>query len=547
MKWLTSCRSSLAGFLAGTFCLLAALAVPAGNLVAADNPPPAASSEAQVSIFNRPLATFRSVLFGVSAEERARRTQRNVVELLDRNGPGEVSVRNEGEVVLILLDGVPAISLSSADADSLRSETREAMTTRYADNLRIIVRERREANDTSALLEAAAYAAVATLIAALLWWGLNRLYRWGSLKIFRRLNTAIHTLAPLDHGQAFGERVLGVIQRLVRLTYWVLLFLLCYTWLGYVLARFPYTRAWGEQLHTYLRDSAMLVFSAMASAIPNLFIAGLIFLVAFTINRLLRPVFDRVAAGHLSLGLLDRDTATVSRRLVAVVIWLFAVAMAYPYLPGSHTEAFRGMTVLVGLMVSLGTSSMVGQAAAGLILMYTRTIRLGEYVRINENEGTVTDIGLFSTRIRTGLGEEINLPNAVIMGAATKNYSRTVKGAGYILDTTVTIGYDTAWRQVEALLLEAARRTPGVLATPRPQVFQIALSDFYPEYRLVCQAIPEQPRPRAEVLSALHGNIQDVFNEQGIQIMSPHYFDDPKQSKVVPRERWHLPASDAQE
>ena len=176
--------------------------------------------------------------------------------------------------------------------------------------------------------------------------------------------------------------------------------------------------------------------------------------------------------------------------------------------------------------------------------MYSRTIRVGEYVRINEYEGTVTELATFTTRIRTGLGEELTLPNAFVLGTVTKNYSRAVKGQGYIVDTVVTIGYDTPWRQVEAMLVEAARRTPGVLDSPSPRVFQTSLSDFYPEYRLVCQAIPSEPRPRAEVLARLHANIQDVFNEYGVQIMSPHYLGDPAMAKVVPKKDWFAePAS----
>ena len=133
----------------------------------------------------------------------------------------------------------------------------------------------------------------------------------------------------------------------------------------------------------------------------------------------------------------------------------------------------------------------------------------------------------------------LTLPNSLITGSVTRNYSRVVKGVGYIVDTTVTIGYDTPWRQVEAMLLEAARRTEGVRDDPRPQVFQTGLSDFYPEYRLVAQAVPSEPRPRAELLSLLHANIQDVFNEYGVQIMSPHYLGDPRDAKVVPKENWH--------
>ena len=132
--------------------------------------------------------------------------------------------------------------------------------------------------------------------------------------------------------------------------------------------------------------------------------------------------------------------------LGALFIGLFALAMAYPYLPGAQTEAFKGLSVLLGLMISLGASSIIGQGAAGLILTYSRTIKIGEYIRIGDQEGTVTEMGMFTTRIRTGLGEELTLPNSLITSSVTKNYSREVKGRGYILDTVVTIGYDTPWR-----------------------------------------------------------------------------------------------------
>ena len=278
---------------------------------------------------------------------------------------------------------------------------------------------------------------------------------------------------------------------------------------------------------------------AVIDAIPGLVTALIIFFITRAVSRLLDRFFERIESGHLSLNWLDADVAVPTRRLAKVAIWLFALAMAFPYLPGAHTEAFKGMSVLLGLMLSLGASNLVGQAAGGLILTYTRAFKLGEYVRIGEHEGTVTEMGMFSTRIRTGLGEELTLSNAAVVGATTKNYSRVVKGAGFILDTTVTIGYDTPWRQVHAMLVEAAHRTEGVLLDPVPVVFQTALSDWYPEYRLVCQAIPAEPRPRAVLLSTLHANIQDVFNEYGVQIMSPQYFEDPAEPKLVPPENWY--------
>jgi small-conductance mechanosensitive channel len=195
--------------------------------------------------------------------------------------------------------------------------------------------------------------------------------------------------------------------------------------------------------------------------------------------------------------------------------------------------------VLLGIMVSIGGASVIGQAFSGLILMYMRAFRRGDYVRVGDTEGTVVDLGIFATRIRTGLGEEVTVPNSEIMSAATKNYSRAESGTGYVVDTNVTIGYATPWRQVQAMLLEAATRTREIASTPLPYVRQTALSDFYVQYRLVAYTPIEYPALRMDVLSRLHENIQDVFNEYGVQIMSPNYEADPPAPQVVPKEQWY--------
>jgi small-conductance mechanosensitive channel len=305
-----------------------------------------------------------------------------------------------------------------------------------------------------------------------------------------------------------------------------------------VLMQFPYTRVWGANLERYLVELLSGIGTSVVGALPGLVTALFIFLITRFVAGILDRLFERASRNELRLSWLDPDVVAPTRRLAKVALWLFALAMAYPYLPGAQTEAFKGLSVLLGLMLSIGASNLVGHAGSGLILTYARVFRRGEYVRIAEHEGTITELGMFVTRLRTGLGEEVTLSNTLVLGAVTKNYSRAVRGTGFVLDTTVTIGYDTPWRQVQAMLIEAALRTPGVLADPAPRVFQTALSDFYPEYRLVCQAVPSEPRPRAMVLSVLHANIQDVFNENGVQIMSPHYRGDPAEAKLVPKSRW---------
>jgi small-conductance mechanosensitive channel len=280
---------------------------------------------------------------------------------------------------------------------------------------------------------------------------------------------------------------------------------------------------------------------AIVEALPGLVLVAVIFLMARGVIWLAAVFFDRVGNGRIQVGWLDSDTVRPTQRIFSFVIFVFALAMAYPYLPGADTEAFKGLSVLVGVMISLGGASVIGQAFSGLILMYIKSFRSGDYVRIGDTEGTVVELGMFATRIRTGMGEEITLPNAGIMGTVTRNYSRAVPGSGYVVDTVVTIGYSTPWRQVHAMLEEAARRTTNVVQTPPPIVRQTALTDYYVEYRLIAYTPVELPVARAEVLSQLHGHIQDVFNEYGVQIMSPHYMMDPSAPQVVPKEQWHLP------
>lgn len=499
------------------------------------------AGEATLTYFNRPIMTFRSALMGVSATDRASRAQARIEALLEAPGPIVVAEKRESAGILVQINGATSFIVTAEDVDRLEQEPIELAASRAAEALRLAIRENNESGNVDAMLRAAGLAAAATLLLALALWALVRLRDWGR----RRLLAASHHHASrlqLGGVQVLRrERLATVVDGALTATFWLLAVLLVVEWLGYVLTRFPFTRPWGELLNSYLFDLAARMASATVNAIPDLFTAAVIFLIARFITRMVHSFFERVQSAQVQMHWLDADVAVPSRRIAKTLVWLFALAMAYPYLPGAHTEAFKGLSVLVGLMVSLGASNLVGQAASGLILTYGRVYRKGEYVRIADQEGTVTDLGIFATRLRTGLGEELTLSNSTILAGTTRNYSRAVKGEGFVLDTTVTIGYDTPWRQVHAMLGEAARRTPGVLAEPAPQVFQTALSDWYPQYRLVCQAVPAAPRPRAEVLSALHANIQDVFNEYGVQIMSPQYFEDPATPKIVPPDKWFTP------
>jgi len=450
-----------------------------------------------------------------------------------------VTVESEGTGNAVKIDGSIAFIVTEGDVDAAYGESVATATAAAVERLTLAMEETREARDARRMVANATWAGGATVAYLLALVALRYISRAVTRRMLKLAEMAAGKVRIGGAELVSRGRALLFARQLLRLGFWAFVLLVTYEWVSFVLRRFPFTRAWGEQLNAFLTSTALGMLEAIAESVPELVVVAVIFVVARMAARVLTRFFDGVQSRRIEVDWLDADSARPTRRLVTIGVWIFALAMAYPYIPGSGTEAFRGVSVLLGLMVSIGASGIVGQAASGLILMYTRTFRPGEYVRIGEHEGTIVEMGVFTTRVRTGLGEELTVPNSYALATVSKNYSRTVKGVGFILDTTVTIGYDAPWRQVEAMLVEAARRTPGVLSSPAPHVFQTALSDFYIEYRLVCQAVPSEPRPRAEILSVLHANVQDVFNENGVQIMSPHYLGDPAEAKVVPKARWH--------
>ncbi len=331
----------------------------------------------------------------------------------------------------------------------------------------------------------------------------------------------------------------AVLRAALNFAYYLFIAFLVYALLWYELRCFPYTRPWGNYLRSQCISAFITFGESVLDALPGLAVVAIIVLAARLLAQVLAKVFVGVERGEIQAPRLDRATAATTRRILVFGIWVFALVVAYPYIPGSQSLAFKGVTVLAGLVLSLGSSNIISQVASGLLLIYSRAFRTGDYVRVEETEGTVLGIGLCATRIRTIKNEEVYIANSVLLGTATKNYSRLAESEGLLLPVKVTIGYSAPWRQIHAMLLEAAKRTPGLAREPPPFVLQASLSDFYVEYEL--NARLEQPERRVWVQSDLQTHIQDIFNEHGVQIMSPHYWQDPPRPQVVPKANWYLP------
>ena len=512
--------------------VLAAPAARAQALVATRS-----ESSATLTFQNRDITVFRASVMSRSPASRAEAAERYLSSLVRMGKTGPVATRFFQGAVLVEVDSQPVFALVPEDMDELAGETLDSVTALTVANLSLALREAAEVRTPAIMWRGVLVATLATLAMAALLWLLARLRR----RVDARLAAEVERrIARPDNRSLVAESRLQDLLRwgVGALTIAAGLFIV-YAWLTVVLRRFPWTRPWGEELRGFLFARLGDLSMGLLHALPGLFTVAVIILATRFVIRVTGLMFDAVEQGRLTLPFIDADTAHTTRRLVAALLWIFCVVVAYPFLPGSGTDAFKGVSVFVGLMVTLGSSGLMNQVLSGLVITYSRSVGVGDYARAGEVEGTVTALGVLSTKIRTPWGEQVTIPNAVVVAQGVTNYSRPPASGGVYAATSVTIGYDAPWRQVHALLLAAAGRTAGLLAEPAAKVLQTALEDFYVKYTLLV-SLEQQPR-RVMVLAELRAHIQDLFNEHGVQIMSPHYRSDPAAPKVVPKAQWFAP------
>jgi len=492
-----------------------------------------------LKLANRPVMVFRSTLDDFSAEERCAAARVRLEKMLQTADTLMVTTQATAAGIQICLDAKPIFVITPLDAAPLTGDTLEMMADRSASALRMAVYESRTFTSVSQVFWALGRAMLLTAVFIGIFW-LTRTIRI-------RLQVGITKFAAEKTESVMSRELrrvglksfVAVLRTSLNLASWVVIAFATFLWFVQMLECFPFSRPWGEYLDRNIIATLLTFGHNALLALPGLLVVVLIIIAARLATQIVANLFDAVEEGSLQSTFLDQHTAPTTRRIVVFLVWVAAVVVAYPYIPGSNSLAFKGITVFAGLVLSLGSSSLVNQIASGLQLIYSRAYRPGDYVRVGETEGTVVGVGFFSTYIRTTKNEEVHIANSVLIGTSTKNYSRLAETDGLLLPTRVTIGYNTPWRQVEAMLIEAAGRTPGLLPEPRPFVLQISLADYYVEYELNVRL--EIPNQRMRVLGRLHANIQDVFNENNVQIMSPHYIADPAKPHVVPKAEWYLP------
>jgi small-conductance mechanosensitive channel len=502
--------------------------------------------ESPVEVPTAPVTVDGVTLFrvrGISsypAERRAAEIAKRIAEVAaDRATPAEsLTVQDTPTASIVVAKGQRLFGVLDADAE-LEGLTRQLVAGAYRDRVAEAITKFRRDREASTLWKDFYRAAIATLGFLLLVELDRRTLRRVRGAVTARYRSKVQDVRFSTVEIVRGDQIWNVLQHAVRIVAVLAALVAAYVYLNYVLVLFPWTRALGRSLTNILVQPLKTLATGFLAFIPDFVFLIILAVITRWVLRLVRLYFARVAEGETEVRGFDADWAKPTERIVRFVIVAMALVIAYPYIPGSDSEAFKGIGVVVGLMFSLGSASIIGNLVAGLGIAFRRAFRVGDRVRIGDTVGEVTQVELLTTYLRSPKNEQIVIPNSLILNNEVVNYSALVRsGAGLIVHTNVGIGYETPWRQVEAMLIQAARRTPGIRAEPEPFVLQRSLGDFAVNYEI--NAYTDEPRRILATYSDLHRNILDVFNEYGVQIMTPAYEGDPEQPKLVPRDQWFM-------
>jgi len=500
-----------------------------------------------LTIWGDTIVTFQMPYGSYSVSDRIKNATKKIKAIPVGQKRYEVkavpSTLGDVKGVWIVVNDHNIFGIMEEDFVPVEGKSFEQYTQEVADNLKRWIEKRERQQSLPLLLKGIGFSAAATLIFALLMKLLIHYSRKISKKLEKESGDRTHPLLLAGINLRPYLTTIGI--GLLKITVWGIGLPLVYIWVTFVFHQFPITSSMGKELTLFVINLLSDFYRGALTALPGLVAVIIIFFITRLVSRASGAFFLSIEDEKLHVSWMEPETARATRRVATVLIWIFALVVAYPYIPGSGTEAFKGITVLIGLMVSLGSAGIVGQILGGIVVVYTRAFQTGDFVKIDTYEGSILEIGVLSTKVKTLHNEEVTIPNAVLLSATTTNFSRYARkgGENALVSTTVTIGYDTPWRQVHAMLEMAAERTKMIQATPPPRILQKALSDFYVEYTLIIAI--EHAEERYIVLSQLHANIQDVFNEYGVQIMSPNFKAQPEKAVLVPKEEWYAPPASA--
>lgn len=459
---------------------------------------------------------------GHTPQQRAENVANDITALGKRFNlkPDSLYIESSDIVTDVMYDNKVIVSFT--DQDGLwEGCTRDQL----AADKRLVILEKlkvmKEEHGFLQLCKRVAYFVLVLVGQFLLFWGTNWLFRRVKVRIVKLRNTRLKPFSIQDYELLDTHKQVKLLIFLASLVRYAFMLLQLLLSVPLLFSIFPQTKNLAFQLFSYIWNPVKSILVGIVSYIPNLFTIFVICLAIRYLVRLFRYLAGEVQSERLKLRGFYPDWAIPTYHIIRFLLYAFMIAMIYPYLPGSNSGVFQGISVFVGLIVSLGSSTVIGNIIAGLVITYMRPFKIGDRIKLNDTTGNVIEKTPLVTRIRTPKNEVVTIPNSFVMSSHTVNFSQSAREYGLIIHSEVSIGYDVPWRKVNKLLIEAALNTPGVVDDPRPFVLSTSLNDWYPVYQV--NAYIKDADKLAQIYSDLHQNIQDCFCEEGVEIMSPHY------------------------
>ena len=523
-----------AGLLLGLWCVTAARA--AGEPQGTMEYPASKSDSARVLVDGRAILEVRGVS-AFPAVQRADKIRKAIIAVADDDSisASDIRVEEKDGRTLVMAGGHQVLTLFNADA-VLAGVSRKVLAEAVQLRLAKVLEGYRLDRTPRALVINSLYGVAATLVAIGLFFGFRIGFRRLDSIVEQQLRAHLKALEAQSARFIKAQQLAQFLRGLVRALHLVLAALTLYFYLNFVLGLYPWTRGFANWLFDLILSPLQTMGTAALATVPNLVFLVILFFVTRYVLEMIQAFFRSIDHGAIRLKSFDREWAWPTYRILRLLVVIFAVVVAYPYVPGSDSEAFKGISILLGLIVSLGSSSIIANIIAGYSMAYRRPFKIGDRIEINGTIGDVMEIRVLVTRLRSLKNEEVVIPNTNILSSEVVNYSALSMQEGLILHTSVSIGYETPWRQVEAMLKQAAARTSGLLDKPKPFVLQKALGDFAVTYEI--NAYCADPKNMAQIQSGLHRNILDIFNEYGVAIMTPSYVADPPEPKLVAEDQW---------
>lgn len=475
-----------------------------------------------VVVDNDTLFYFYAKRGGHTPQQRAENVANDITELGKRFNlqPDSLYIESSDIVTDVMYDNKVIVSFTDLDGlweNCSRDQLAASKRLVIVEKLRLM----KEEHGMLQLCKRIIYFVLVLIGQFLLFWGTNWLFRKLKVRIVRLRNTRLKPFSIQDYELLDTQKQVKLLIFLANLVRYVFMFLQLLLTVPLLFSIFPQTKSLAYLLLSYIWEPIRSILVGIVSYIPNLFTIFVIYMAIRYLVRLVRYLAGEVQSERLKLRGFYPDWAIPTYHIIRFLLYAFMIAMIYPYLPGSNSGVFQGISVFVGLIVSLGSSTVIGNIIAGLVITYMRPFKIGDRIKLNDTTGNVVEKTPLVTRIRTPKNEVVTIPNSFVMSSHTVNFSQSAREYGLIIHSEVSIGYDVPWRVVNKLLIEAVLNTPGVVDDPRPFALSTSLSDWYPVYQV--NAYIKDADCLAEIYSDLHQNIQDRFNEAGVEIMSPHY------------------------